>query len=89
MSRIELTDVSDELKDEIAKGYLGTCNYVTDWLMDNAQPDGDFIDSDDVQTILTEKGIECCAACGWFSEIDDMVESNGDLVCPECVEGGE
>lgn len=89
MSRIDLADVRDNLKTEIAESYIGTCSTVSDWLMDSAQPDGDFIDSDDVQEILADAGVECCNVCGWFSEIGDMTEIDGELTCPECVEGGE
>jgi hypothetical protein len=75
---MKIEDIDLTKRIEIAEHYNGTCKSVEDY---------DDIPDDIVLEVLVEQEVDVCVQCGWWSDIAEMDDTTGELICAECAEG--
>lgn len=44
-------------------------------------------EEESLKAIADRANVDCCTSCGWWSRMEELNDSGGDLVCDECMEG--
>lgn len=65
---------------EVAEQLEGTCQSLQDVASEEEIDNVEFCEALDEMVLL-------CPCCGWWSPVEDFVESEGEEVCEECAHG--
>lgn len=62
---------------EVAENLEGTCRDLSDFATEAEQESQDFLEELDSLVLL-------CNGCGWWSEVSEFAEVNGEEFCGDC-----
>ena len=75
---------SQKVKDEICCNFLGSCSSITTWHEERYN-----LSYEQIAEILEEGEVILCETCGWWCDLSEMEEFQGEYWCGGCLEDNE